>query len=126
VLYEQLTSHPKRAPHERGSWLTNGGAARLAEWHLGQAGRGPDGGRRCGHRLLAGLPPQGPAARRADRRGGAGAVAAGHDLPLDLGDQQDRHLATTSPEMTSTHPLGGEEVCSLLVALVWYGQDGLS
>jgi hypothetical protein len=57
-----------------------GRPTRLAHRHLGQGRRRPAGDRPCGHRRLGARRPAGPPAWRADRRGGPGAGAAGHDL----------------------------------------------
>jgi hypothetical protein len=80
VLYELLTGHPDREPHELVFLADLTVELRLAHRHLGQAQGGPAGGRRRGDHRLAPGRPQRPPAGRADRRGGDGAGAAAHDL----------------------------------------------
>ena len=82
LLYELVTGHPDRTPGQL-VFLADltPGAAGLAGRYLGQGWRRPAGGRWRGGRRLAWGAPQGASAGRADRRGGVGAQASGHDVP---------------------------------------------
>ena len=85
VVYALVTGHPDRTPGEL-VFLADL-AVELRAWPLdtwSKVGVDPAGGRRRGHRLLAGRPPPRPPVRWAERRGGLGVGAAGDGLGARL------------------------------------------
>jgi hypothetical protein len=81
LLYELVTGHPDRAPREL-VFLADL-TVELRAWPTdtwAKVGDRPAGGRPRGHRRLEARRPARAAAGRADRRGGLGLGAAGHDL----------------------------------------------
>ena len=81
VLYELVTGHPDRTPREL-VFLADL-TVELRAWPTdtwAKVGVDPQAAARAVVGRLAARRPAGPAAGRADRRGGPGAGAAGHDL----------------------------------------------